>query len=62
MFEPLHLIPNLNKIMKSYTEVEEEIVQETQSMEMQDEEITEDRGEPGQLGEESRKRKRGAEK
>ena len=62
MSEPTHLIPNLNEMMVAYTKVEEETVQKTQSREMQAEERTEDRGEPGQLGEESRKRKRGAEK
>ena len=31
MYESLHLIPNLNKMMEAYTEVEEESVQETQS-------------------------------
>ena len=58
MSEPLHLIPNQNEMMEAYIKVEEEIVQETQLMKMQAEEITEDRGEPGQLREESRKRKR----
>ena len=62
MFESTHLIPNLNEMMDAYTEVEEETVQETQSREMQAEERTEDKGEPGQLGEESRKMKRGVEK
>ena len=61
MSEPSHLIPNLNEMLEAYIEVEEETVQETQSREMQAKERTEDRGEPGQLGQESRKRKRGAE-
>ena len=62
MSEPSHLILNLNEMLEAYIEVEEETVQETQSRKMQAEERTEDRGEPGQLGQESRKRKRGAEK
>ena len=62
MFEPSHLIPNLNEMMEAYTEVEEETVQETQSREMQAEERTEDGGELEPLEGESRKRKRGAEK
>ena len=45
MSEPTHLIPNLNDMMDSYTEVEEEIVQEIQSREMQAKERTEDTGE-----------------
>ena len=61
MFKPSHLILNLNEMMEAYTEVEEEIVQETQSGEMQEEERDAARGEPEQLEEESRKRKRGAE-
>ena len=61
MFELSHLILNLNDMIQAYTEVEEEIVQETQSREMQEEERAEARGEPEQLEEESRKRKRGAE-
>ena len=56
--EPSHLIPNLNEIMEAYTKVEEGIVQETQLGEMQVEERDEDRGEPGPIEEESRKRKR----
>ena len=61
MFEPSHLILNLNDMIQAYTEVEEGIVQETQSREMQEEERAEARGQPEQLEEESRKRKRGAE-
>ena len=62
MSEPTHLNPNLNEMMDACTEVEEETVQETKSREMQVEERTEDRGELRQLGQESRKRKRAAEK
>ena len=62
MSEPTHRIPNLNEMMDAYIEVEEETIQETQSREMQAEERIEDRGELRQLGEESRKMKRGAEK
>ena len=47
MSEPSHLIPNLNEMMEAYTKVEEETVLETQSREMQAEERTEFRGEPG---------------
>ena len=38
MYEPSHLIPNMNEMMEAYTEVEEETVQETQPREMQEEE------------------------
>ena len=60
MSEPSHLILNLNEMMEAYTEVEEEIVQETQSREMLEEGRAEAREEPEQLEEESRKRKRRA--
>ena len=52
----------LIKGVEAYTEVEEEIVQETQSGEMQADERAEDRGEFELLDKESRKKKRGAEK
>ena len=58
MFEPSHLIPNLNKMMEAYIEVEEESVQETQSGEMQEEERDEARGELETLVGELRKMKR----
>ena len=61
MFEPSHLIPNLSEMMEAYIEVEEEIVQETQSREMQEEERVEAREELEPLVGESRQRKRGAE-
>ena len=51
MSEPSHLIPNLNEMMEAYTEVEEEIAQETQSEEMQAEGKAEDRGKPEPLEE-----------
>ena len=52
MSEPSHLIPNLNEMMEAYAEVEEEVVQENQSGEMQEEERAEARVEPKQLEEE----------
>ena len=58
MFESSHLILNLNEMMEEYTEVKEETVQETDSMEMQEEERAKERGELEPLDEESRKRKR----
>ena len=61
MSEPSNLIPNLNEMMEAYAEVEEEVVQENQSGEMQEEERVEARVEPEQLEVEYRKRKRGAE-
>ena len=60
MSGPSHLILNLNEMMEVYTKVEEEIVQETQSREMQAEERVEDRGEPEPLEEESRKKEEGS--
>ena len=42
MSEPSHIILNLNEMMEAYIEVEEEIVQETQSGEMQAEARAED--------------------
>ena len=60
MFEPLHLILNLNEMMEAYVVVEKEVVQENQSREMQEEKRAEARGEPEQPKEESRKGKRGA--
>ena len=52
MFEPSHLILNLNEMMKAYAEVEEEVAQENQSGEIQEEERAEARVEPKQLEEE----------
>ena len=48
-------------MMEAYVEVEEEVVQENKSREMEEEERAEARVEPEQLDEESRKMKRGAE-
>ena len=62
MSELSHLMPNLNEGVEAYTEVEEEIVQETQSWEMQAKERAEGRGEFEPLDWESRKMKRGDEK
>ena len=61
MFESSNLVPNLNEMIEAYAEVEEEVVQEKQSREMQEEEKAEARVEPKQPEEESRKMKRGAE-
>ena len=61
MSESSHIIPNLNEMMEAYAEVEEEVVQENHSREMEEEERAEARVEPEQPNEESRKRKRGAE-
>ena len=58
MSESSNLIPNLNEMMEAYIEVEERIVQETKSREMQEEERAEARGEPEKLVGELRKRKR----
>ena len=60
MSDPSNLISNLNEIMEEYAEVEEEVVQETQSGKMQEEEISEARIETEQPTEETRKRKMGA--
>ena len=61
MFEPLNLVPNLNEIMEKYTEREDESIQVTQAV-IEEEERSEARAEPEQPVEETRKRKRGAEK
>ena len=61
MSDPSNLIPKLNEIMEEYAEVEEEVVQETQSRAVQEEERPEARTEIEQPTEETRKRKRGAE-
>ena len=62
MFELSNLIPNLNEMMEAYIVVEEEVVQENQLGEMQEEERAEARIELEKPKEESRKRKRGADK
>ena len=41
MSDPSTLIPNLNEMMEEYVEVEEEVVQETQSGSVQEENIPE---------------------
>ena len=55
MSEPMNLVPNLNEIMEEYAEMVEEAVQATQAETGKEEE----RAEPEQLVEETRKRKRG---
>ena len=52
------MIPNLNEIMEEYAEVEEEVVQETQSGVVQEEERPEVRTETEQPIEETRKKKK----
>ena len=59
MSESSNLVLYMNKMMEAYAEVEEEVVQEKQSREMQEEERAEARVELEQPEEESRKRKRG---
>ena len=61
MSELSHIIPKLNEMMEAYAEVEEEVVQENHSREMQEEERAEARVEPEQPNEVSRKMKRGVE-
>ena len=58
MSELSHLVPNLNKMMEEYAEGEEEVVQETQSGELQNEERQEIGTEIEQPLEETKKRKR----
>ena len=43
MSEQSHLIPNLDEMMEAYAEVEEEVVQENQSREVQEVERAEAR-------------------
>ena len=61
MFGPTTLIPNLNKIMEEYTELEDQTVQTTQTMAEQVEKRVDVNNELEQTVEESRKRKRGNE-
>ena len=61
MSEPQNLVPNLNKIMEEYDELENETVQATQVVTGQGEERAEVNDELEQTVEESRKRKRGNE-
>ena len=53
MFEPSHLVPNLNEMMEEYAEGEEEAVQETQLGVVQEEE----RKKTKQLTEETKREK-----
>ena len=62
MSKPQNLVPNLNKIMEEYDELENETVQATQVVTGQGEERAEVNNELEQTVEESRKRKRGNEK
>ena len=62
MSEPSNLVPNLNEMMEEYTEKEEEAIQVTQEETGQEEERVEARAEPKQPMEETKKRKRVAEK
>ena len=55
------MVPNLNKIMEEYAELENETVQPTQAVAGQGEEMAEVNEELEQTVEESRKRKRGNE-
>ena len=61
MSEPTNPVPNLNKIMEEYTELENETVQATQAVAEQGEGRAEVNEELEQTVEESRKRKRGNE-
>ena len=60
MSKTLHLVPNLNKMMESYTKIEEEAAQATQAKIGQEEERVEVRVESEQSVEETKKRKREA--
>ena len=61
MFEPSHLVPNLNEIMEAYAESEEEAVQKNLLGALQNEERQETRAEIEKPAKETRKIKRGAE-
>ena len=61
MSDPHNLNPNLNETMEEYAKLEEETVQATQAVAMQDEERAEINEELEQTVEESKKRKRGNE-
>ena len=61
MSDPHNLNPNLNEVMEEYAKLEEETVQATQAIAMQDEERAEINEELEQTVEESKKRKRGNE-
>ena len=61
MSEPSNLVPNLNEIMEEYAEWEQEAIQATQVAVEREEVRAEERSEPEQSVDETRKRKRGAE-
>ena len=61
IYEPTTLIPNLNEIMEEYAELEDQIVQPTQTVAEQVEERVDVNDELEQTVEESMKRKRGIE-
>ena len=61
MFEPTTLIPNLNKIMEEYAELEDQTVQTTQTVAEQVEKRVDVNNELEHTVEESRKRKIGNE-
>ena len=61
MSKPTNLVPNLNEIMKEYTELENETIQATQEVAGEGKERAEANQELEQTVEETRKRKRGNE-
>ena len=61
MSELSNLVPNLNEIMEEYVEGEQEEVQATQAEVEREEVRAEEREEPEQSADKTRKRKRGAE-
>ena len=58
MSDPTTLIPNLNKIMEEYTEMENQTEQDSQAATVQVEDRDDENEKQQQTGEESRKRKR----
>ena len=60
MFDPTSLIPNLNEIMEEYTELENQTEQDSQAATVQVEDRDDENEKQQQIGEESRKIKRGA--
>ena len=60
MSDSTTLIPNLNEIMKEYTELGNQIEQGSQAATVQVEDMEDENEKQQQKGEESRKRKRGA--
>ena len=61
MSKPSNLVPNLNEIIEEYAEGEHEEVQATQAKVEREEIRAEEREEPEQSTDETRKRTRGAE-